>query len=154
MIKYIYDWEQILLTPPFSAVPEWVVQILLCELIKVEKKRFSFTRFVDQNILKVKGEAPVKLELTVTEVLDLINGIRQEPESLFEMILVKTQVLPRSKQYEDGLREDMSVMFLSGVNTRTLSPSLNRVIHSHCRERVLPNPRIRLHAFVAFLDSR
>jgi len=141
----------------------------------------------------VKGEAPVKLEVTVTEVLDLINGIRQKPESLFEMIRVnvqetvghylsglmdveltqflgrerykrcegksnhrngsyprdftlkgigevgvqvprdrkgefKTQVLPRSKQYEDALREDMSVMFLAGVSTRTLSLISERLI--------------------------
>jgi len=135
----------------------------------------------------------VKLEVTVTEVLDLINGIRHKPESLFEMIRVnvqetvghylsglmdveltqflgrdrykrcegksnhrngsyprdftlkgigevgvqvprdrkgefKTQVLPRSKQYEDALREDMSVMFLAGVSTRTLSLISERLI--------------------------
>jgi putative transposase len=33
----------------------------------------------------------------------------------------KTQVIPRSKQYEDALREDLCVMFLGGVSTRTLS---------------------------------
>ena len=33
----------------------------------------------------------------------------------------ETQVIPRSKQYEDALREDLCVMFLSGVSTRTLS---------------------------------
>jgi len=33
----------------------------------------------------------------------------------------ETQVIPRSKQYEDVLREDLCVMFLSGVSTRTLS---------------------------------
>lgn len=33
----------------------------------------------------------------------------------------ETQVIPRSKQYEDALREDICVMFLSGVSTRTLS---------------------------------
>jgi putative transposase len=32
-----------------------------------------------------------------------------------------TEVIPRSKQYEDVLREDLSVMFLSGVSTRTLA---------------------------------
>lgn len=35
--------------------------------------------------------------------------------------LFSTQVIPRSKQYEDALREDLSVMFLAGVSTRTLS---------------------------------
>ena len=33
----------------------------------------------------------------------------------------RTQVIPRSRQYEDSLREDLCVMFLSGVSTRTLS---------------------------------
>lgn len=33
----------------------------------------------------------------------------------------ETKVIPRSRQYEDALREDICVMFLSGVSTRTLS---------------------------------
>jgi putative transposase len=33
----------------------------------------------------------------------------------------ETKVIPRSKQYEDVLREDICAMFLSGVSTRTLS---------------------------------
>ena len=32
-----------------------------------------------------------------------------------------TQVIPRSKQYEDTLREDLCTMFLAGISTRTLS---------------------------------
>lgn len=32
-----------------------------------------------------------------------------------------TQVIPRSKQYEDTLREDLCTMFLGGISTRTLS---------------------------------
>jgi putative transposase len=133
------------------------------------------------------------MELRVTEVVDLINQIRHEPESLFEMIRAnvqetvgqylsklmdvelthflgrgryergegernhrngsyprefalkgigevavkvprdrksefKTEVLPRSKQYEDALREDMSIMFLAGVSTRTLSLISERLL--------------------------
>jgi putative transposase len=135
----------------------------------------------------------VKMELTVTEVVDLINQIRNEPESLFQMIRTnvqetvgkylsglmdmeltqflgrgrykrcegksnhrngsysrgftlkgigevgvkvprdrkgefKTHVLPRGKQYENALREDMSVMFLAGVSTRSLSLISERLI--------------------------
>ena len=40
----------------------------------------------------------------------------------------KTEVIPRSKQYEDALREDLSVMFLAGVSTRTLSLISERLI--------------------------
>jgi putative transposase len=135
----------------------------------------------------------MRMELTVTEVVELINQIRQEPENLFEMIRTnvqesvgqylsklmdvelthflgrdryerpegqsnhrngsyprgftlkgigevgvkvprdrksefKTEVLPRSKQYEDALREDVSVMFLAGVSTRTLSLISERLL--------------------------
>jgi putative transposase len=40
----------------------------------------------------------------------------------------KTEVLPRSKQYEDKLRRDLCMMFLSGVSTRTLSMMSERLI--------------------------
>ena len=40
----------------------------------------------------------------------------------------QTQVIPKSKQYEDELRQDIAVMFLSGVNTRTLAMISNRLL--------------------------
>jgi putative transposase len=40
----------------------------------------------------------------------------------------KTQVIPRSKQYEDALRKDLCGMFLAGVSTRTLSLLSERLI--------------------------
>jgi putative transposase len=135
----------------------------------------------------------VKMEITVAEVSELINEIRKQPESLFEMIRAnvqetvgaylstlmdvelseflgrdryerslgeinhrngsygrkftlkgvgkvdlkvprdrngefKTEVIPRSRQYEDALREDLSVMFLAGVSTRTLALISERLI--------------------------
>jgi putative transposase len=135
----------------------------------------------------------MKMEITVAEVFDLINEIKQQPQSLFEMIRAnvqetvgqylsslmdsemtqflgrnryercegntnhrngsydrkftlkgigavdikiprdrkgefKTEVIPRSKQYEDSLREDLSVMFLAGISTRTLSMMSERLI--------------------------
>jgi putative transposase len=141
----------------------------------------------------MKGEAPMKMEISVAEAMELINEIRQQPDSLFEMIrgTVKenvgkylselmdteltgflgrgryervegesnhrngsygrrytlkgigevdvmvprdrkgeftTQVIPRSKQYEDALREDLCAMFLSGVSTRTLALMSERLI--------------------------
>ena len=39
-----------------------------------------------------------------------------------------TQVIPRSKQYEDELRRDLCVMFLGGMSTRTLSMMSQRLI--------------------------
>jgi len=40
----------------------------------------------------------------------------------------QTQVIPRSKRYEDELRQDIVVMFLSGVSTRALSMISHRLI--------------------------
>lgn len=40
----------------------------------------------------------------------------------------KTSVLPRSRQYEDQIREDMGLMFLTGVSTRTLSLISHRLL--------------------------
>ena len=135
----------------------------------------------------------MKMEISVAEVMELINEIRQEPDNLFEMIRANvkdsvghylselmeteltgflgrdryeraegesnhrngsygrkfamkgigqvdvkvprdrkgeftTQVLPRSKQYEDALREDLCAMFLGGVSTRTLALMSERLI--------------------------
>jgi putative transposase len=135
----------------------------------------------------------MKMEITVAEVSELINEIRKQPESLFEMIRAnvqetvgaylstlmgvelteflgrdryerseaqinhrngsyerkftlkgigrvdlrvprdrkgefETEVIPRSRQYEDALREDLSVMFLAGVSTRTLALISERLI--------------------------
>jgi putative transposase len=40
----------------------------------------------------------------------------------------RSNLLPVRKQYEDALREDLSLMFLSGVSTRTLSLLSHRLI--------------------------
>jgi len=40
----------------------------------------------------------------------------------------QTQVLPRSKRYEDRISEDLSVMYLTGISTRTLSMLSKRLI--------------------------
>ena len=40
----------------------------------------------------------------------------------------RTQVIPRSKQYEDVIRQDLCMMFLAGVSTRSLSMMSERLI--------------------------
>jgi len=40
----------------------------------------------------------------------------------------KTQVIPRSKRYEDELGQDLSFMFLTGISTRSLSMISSRLI--------------------------
>lgn len=39
-----------------------------------------------------------------------------------------SQVLPRSKRYEDELRQDICVMYLTGISTRTLSMISERLL--------------------------
>lgn len=141
----------------------------------------------------MKGEAPIKVEISVPEVVQVFKEIQEQPGKIMEMIRVdmrgvvgeylsqimrleftrflgrkpyervkaepnhrngsyprrftlkgigevpvevprdrkgeyQTQVIPKSKQYEDELRQDISVMFLSGVSTRTLSMISKRLI--------------------------
>jgi len=40
----------------------------------------------------------------------------------------KTKVIPRSKRYEDEIREDLSFMFLTGISTRSLSMISRRLL--------------------------
>ncbi len=40
----------------------------------------------------------------------------------------KTQVIPRGKQYEDRITEDLAAMYLMGISTRTLSLLSKRLI--------------------------
>jgi len=40
----------------------------------------------------------------------------------------QTQVIPKSKRYEDELRQDIAMLFLSGVSTRTLAMISHRLI--------------------------
>ncbi len=40
----------------------------------------------------------------------------------------QTQVLPRSKQYEERIAEDLSIMYLTGISTRTLGLLSRRLI--------------------------
>ena len=40
----------------------------------------------------------------------------------------KTEIIPRSKQYEDEIRQDLSMMFLTGISTRSLSMMSKRLL--------------------------
>ena len=141
----------------------------------------------------MKGEAPIKVEISVPEVVQVFKEIQEQPGKIMEMIRVdmrgvvgeylseimrlelsrflgrkpyervkaepnhrngsyprsftlkgigevpvevprdrkgeyQTRVIPKSKQYEDELRQDISLMFLSGVSTRTVSMISKRLI--------------------------
>jgi len=64
------------------------------------KKALVHYRVLRPKTLK-KGEAPMKLEVSVTEAVELINQIREQPESLFEMI--RSDVKQTVGQYLDKI---------------------------------------------------
>ncbi|MFO0794969.1 MAG: transposase [Candidatus Brocadiaceae bacterium] len=55
----------------------------------------------------------------------------------------ETSVIPRSKQYEEQIQEDLGLLFLTGVSTRTLSIISNRLVgrslsHEEVSEATVP----------------
>jgi putative transposase len=55
-----------------------------------------------------------------------------------------TNVLPRSKQYEDAIREELCMMFLSGINTRTLAMMSKKLIGRSISPQEVSNANKRL----------
>jgi putative transposase len=68
-------------------------------------------------------QGQLSYERTLKGIGEVAVRIPRDRKGEFE-----TQVIPRSKQYEDTLREDICVMFLSGVSTRTLSLISDKLI--------------------------
>jgi putative transposase len=60
---------------------------------------------------------------TLKGIGDVRVAVPRDRESEFT-----TQVIPRSKRYEDEIREDLSFMFLTGISTRSLSMISTRLI--------------------------
>ena len=96
----------------------------LSELMKVELTRFlgreSYER-VESDVDHRNGSYGRKFTLKGIGSVNL--EVPRDRKGAF-----KTEVIPRSKQYEDSIREDLSVMFLAGVSTRTLSLISERLI--------------------------
>lgn len=163
----------------------------------------------------MKGEAPIKVEISVPEVVQVFKEIQEQPGKILEMIRAdmqgvvgkylsemmrieltrflgrepyervkaepnhrngsyprrftlkgigevpvevprdrkgeyQTLVIPKSKRYEDELRQDISVMFLSGVSTRTLSMISKRLLG----RKISPGEVSRAsHALVQSIES-
>jgi putative transposase len=74
-------------------------------------------------MIPIIATAPILRGFTLKGIGEVGVKVPRDRKSEF-----KTEVLPRSKQYEDAIREDMSVMFLAGVSTRTLSLISERLI--------------------------
>jgi putative transposase len=56
----------------------------------------------------------------------------------------KTQVIPRSKQYEEEIARDLSLMFLAGISTRSLSMISRRLIGKKISHTEISSANIEL----------
>ncbi len=60
----------------------------------------------------------------------------------------KTSIIPRSKQYEEEVARDFSIMFLAGISTRTLSMLSERLIGRRVSAAVISSVSAELNAAV------
>ncbi len=66
---------------------------------------------------------PAYLQLTLKGIGKIDVKVPRDRQGNFQ-----TPVIPRSKPYEDQLRQDLSLMFLTGISIRTLSIMSTRLI--------------------------
>ncbi len=82
----------------------------------------ELTHFLGRARYERKGRAPnyrnggYGRNFTLKGIGEVHVRVPRDRESKFE-----TKVLPRSKQYEEAIRRDLSIMFLSGISTRSLA---------------------------------
>lgn len=97
----------------------------LSEMMKLELTRFlgrgPYERVEEEEPNHRNGSYPRSL---------ILKGIGEVPLTVprDRKGEYQTQVIPRSKRYEDELRQDIAVMFLSGVSTRTLEMISGRLL--------------------------
>lgn len=130
-------------------VPE--VREFIKEVVRVPGRLFEMVRFNVQESVEQYLDCLMEAELTFF----LGRGRYERPEALepnyrngsysrrftlkgIGQVMVriprdrngefKTGVIPRSRQYEDRIQEDLSLLFLSGVSTRTLSLLTRRLV--------------------------
>ena len=110
------------------------------EMIRVDIRQSVgeyLSEFMEMELTRFLGRAPYERidgkanhrngtyprEFTMKGIGKLDVRVPRDREGEF-----KTQIIPRSKRYEDELRQDLSMMFLTGVSTRTLSMMSERLI--------------------------
>ena len=102
-----------------QAVGGYLSEIMRLELTKYLGRK-PYERAVDESNHR-NGSYPRRFTLKgIGEVPVLVPRDRKGE--------YQTQVIPKSKQYEDELRQDIAVMFLSGVSTRTLAMISRRLV--------------------------
>jgi putative transposase len=108
--------------------PVKILEMVKVEMPKVlgeyltETMRLELTRFLGrQPYERVEGEEPnyrngaYPRSLILKGFGEVAVDVPRDRKGEFQ-----TQVIPRSQRYEDELKQDIAIMFLSGVSTRTL----------------------------------
>ena len=60
----------------------------------------------------------------------------------------RTHVIPRGKRYEDALRQDLCLMFLTGISTRSLSMISKRLIERKISAGEVSNVNLKFLAYL------
>lgn len=107
-----------------TEVPK-VIGDYLSEVMQVELTRFlgrkPYERVEEGESDHRNGSYP--RSLTLKKIGEVEVKVPRDRQGKYQ-----TQVLPKSKQYEDELRQDIAMMFLSGISTRTLAMMSHRLI--------------------------
>ncbi len=122
-IQEIKDQPGKILEMVKTEVPK-VIGEYLSEVMQIE-----LTRFLGRQPYERAGGEPdyrngsYSRSITLKKIGEVEVKVPRDRQGKYQ-----TQVLPRSKQYEDELRQDMAMMFLGGVSTRTLALMSHRLI--------------------------
>jgi len=102
-----------------------VIGDYLSQVMQVELTRFLGR----QPYERVEAEEPdhrngsYSRSLTLKKIGEVEVKVPRDRQGKYQ-----TQVIPKSKQYEDELRQDIAMMFLGGISTRTLAMMSHRLI--------------------------
>jgi len=150
------------------SVPE--VREIFNEIQQQPQKLFEMIRFDIQETVGEYLSALVKAELTSflgREPYERVSGADNHRNGSYSRCFTlkgvgnvkvqvprdrkgefETKVIPRSKQYEDAIAQDLSLMYLGGISTRSLSMISRRLIGRNISSTEISHANIELSAAV------
>jgi putative transposase len=124
LIKEIQQQPGKILEMVKTDVPK-VIGDYLSQVMQVELARFlgrqPYERIEDGEPNHRNGSYP--RSFTLKKLGEVSVKVPRDRQGKYQ-----TQVIPKSKQYEDELRQDIAMMFLGGISTRTLAMISHRLI--------------------------
>jgi putative transposase len=124
LIKEIQQQPGKILEMVKTDVPQ-VIGDYLSQVMQVELTRFlgrqPYQRIEDGEPNHRNGSYP--RSFTLKKLGEIAVKVPRDRQGKYQ-----TQVIPKSKQYEDELRQDIAMLFLGGISTRTLAMISQRLI--------------------------